>query len=641
MKCRKESDVLMTSWVLFDGIIGLCGHKFCQICFKKKNTNPASHLGNIFNCPCCHAPFYENMQSIDEAILFGEAANMRTFLSRYISLPRSSVIPAPDVIAIDAISKSAVQKLEAAFMLNPANFDSLYSLFRACSRGHWFYIRHKDRTSAFYCLRIFKYAHNVLDHPTASERDRSVTIECYYDIASVFGAYCNYSAALKYSKLAYEHRLRSSDHSQLSISKGLYLEYRADFSKLPPLRFAVGDEVEFLHEIETGSEWKLGKVVELYYREREFDIAFTAPYRLQLLDDSGEPPVYAWVKADIDRYVRKVGVRSIEDTRYQARLDAKVAELAHVYCSKEFIQDIYLTLSQDHEFVDMLQSVWEIELSEDMLGRYRLFVMYRQPLIRTDSGYHVSSIEEVISEIKAYFDPAHLSDDAVPSAAGEETRDDSRRVRVEILEILRGNYVDKADAIGKSDFQGQLLRSILNYLAVLPTSNPLDYSRLGVSDNFESYVDEGDDFAVPSELSDSVSKVSTAHQIRHLNFYHGKRLEHYLDAWIALHSCLENPDVGSACECPFVYYFVKFCLDHGTGVPKLALAMYDRTNIQLSREFIRCANRTCELTKLDKSTGQVKFKQCSRCLAVIYCSRECQVAHYPEHKRLCRAHSTG
>ena len=86
--------------------------------------------------------------------------------------------------------------------------------------------------------------------------------------------------------------------------KDSFLQMRALFAKLPPLRFAVGDEVEFLHELATGSEWKLGKVVELYYRERAFDPTFNAPYRPLLLDEpEGEPPAYAWVKADIDHYV--------------------------------------------------------------------------------------------------------------------------------------------------------------------------------------------------------------------------------------------------------------------------------------------------------------------------------------------------
>ena len=98
-------------------------------------------------------------------------------------------------------------------------------------------------------------------------------------------------------------------------------------------------------------------MVELYFRYNNFEVIFTAPYRVQLLEETEiDPPVYAWVKADLDRYVRKVGVKSIQDTRYQARLDAKVEVLAQVYCSEEFIQGIYCTLAQDQEFVEMLQS---------------------------------------------------------------------------------------------------------------------------------------------------------------------------------------------------------------------------------------------------------------------------------------------
>ena len=175
----------------------------------------------------------------------------------------------------------------------------------------------------------------------------------------------NYPSALYYSKLVYEHALRSPDHTNLSKYKDAYIKLRSSVAMLPPLRFAVGDEVEVMHGQVAESEWVLGKVVELYYRERNFDISFTAPYRILLIEDSDsadEPPVYTWVKADIDRYVRKVGVRSIEDTRYQTRLDAKAAELAQVYWLEEFMFEVYRTLAQDHEFVEMLQSVWQIEL---------------------------------------------------------------------------------------------------------------------------------------------------------------------------------------------------------------------------------------------------------------------------------------
>ena len=106
--------------------------------------------------------------------------------------------------------------------------------------------------------------------------------------------------------------------------------------------------------------------------------------------------------------------------------------------------------------------------------------------------------------------------------------------------------------------------------------------------------------------------------------------------WTELRSFVERCKSEHEAECPFVYFFVKYCLDHGlVGVPRAALAVYDRMNLPLSSEFIRCANPTCQHNKLDKSTGKIKFRQCGRCLSVIYCSRECQSAHYPEHKKSC------
>ena len=138
------------------------------------------------------------------------------------------------------------------------------------------------------------------------------------------------------------------------------------------------------------------------------------------------------------------------------------------------------------------------------------------------------------------------------------------------------------------------------------------------------------------EISAALATVSGASRLEFMipdpHYASGRR---FLILWKNFVNYIDKSGLGLACECPFVYFFVKYCLDQGVGVPKPALVVYDRMNMQLSREFIRCANPSCELNKLDQSTGKVKFKQCGRCLAVIYCSRECQVAHYPEHKRLC------
>ena len=297
-----------------------------------------------------------------------------------------------------------------------------------------------------------------------------------------------------------------------------------------------------------------------------------------------------------------MGVRSIEDTHYQARLDVEVAELAQVYRSEEFIQDIYCTLAQDREFVEMLQSVWGIELSQHLISLYRVLVLYREPLARTNTGYHVPSGEEVIAHIKAYLDPAQ--------AAGESYL---REVKAAIINMT--------------------------YMEALSDSIPPASDGL-----FRGSID------VPSEMSEAISRASATSDLRliysvAMRQYDGdfcsSKAGNFLAAWIAVYKCLENPYAGPACECPWVYFFVKYCLAKGTGVPKLALALYDRMNMQLSKEFIRCANPTCELNRLDKSAGHVRFRLCSRCRAVIYCSRECQVAHYPEHRTLCREHSTG
>ena len=343
---------------------------------------------------------------------------------------------------------------------------------------------------------------------------------------------------------------------------------------------------------------------------------------MQLVGD--QPPVSTWVKADIDRYVRKVGFRSIEDTRYQARLDTKVEELARVYCSEEFIQDLYCTLAKDREFVDMLRSVWHL--------KYRLLVMYRQALVRTDSGYHVPSSEEVIAGIKAYFDPGHLVSDAAPSAVVDWSGD-SPQIRAKVLKIFSGLPYSNDPAESNSDVQGIFILGLLYYAKLLRKSESTGLQ------------EDGDFTTLASELSEAVSTLRDLTLVYARVFsqngdYCTSKLGGYFASWVAVHTCLENPNAGPACECPYVYFFVKFCLDRGLGVPKLALTAYDWMNMQLSREFIRCANPTCELNKLDQSTGQVKFKQCSRCRTVIYCSRECQTAHYPDHKPLCTKHPT-
>ena len=631
MKCQNESDILMTFHGVFDDI-EFCSHKFCQGCFRKENTSSCLgfNLTYTHKCPCCYTSFYETMQTINEGAQIGEAINIITHMIPHLSLLIDIQIADCDVVRINEINMAVLEKLEAALLINPSNFYTLYLLSHCCNNGQIIMIRYKNKyTLEFYRVKLFNCSIKLLDHAALSQGRTELKIECCVCVATVFHEYRNHSAALKYAKLAYEHCLRSSDHTNLSSYKDEYLDYRAAFAALPPLRFTVGDEVEFLYELETESEWQLGKVVELYYREKDFDIAFTAPYRIQHLVDSDaadEPPVYGWVKADNDRYIRKVGVRSIEETRYQLRLNVKVAELAQVYCCREFMQDIYRTLAQDLEFVEMLQSVWKVELSVHMLLLYRVCFMIRHPLVRINSGYHVPSHAEVIAGIKAYFNPTRLNCDVpgTPTAAGESI--DSQWIN----RILQGIPMDPPDVINELDVQGMLLHSIRNYNSFFSPSQ---------SPGVQYKVSE---LSIPSEISTAISKASVVWDLITLQSEarYDTKVGYFLVAWVGVQFCLDNPNTGSACECPFVYFLIKKCLDLGWGVPKLALTLYDRMNMQLSREFIRCANPTCTLNRLDRSTGQVKFKKCSQCQAVIYCSRECQVAHYPEHKRLCVSIST-
>ena len=635
MSCREDNDILLSKCTR-PGVSGCCDHKICKSCFRKENSYIASTSIHPFTCPCCHAVYFYDMQSVDEAVLIGEATNLTSCIDLHMT---RDVIPAEEVLNIFEIIDKAIEMFEAAIVLNPTNVYTLYLLFLISCRALRFSINHGHLILYSnvppideWCAIMYANILRVLDLPAASdEGNEAIKSDCCDQLARVYNANRNYFAALKYSKLAYEICLRSSDHTHLSKYKDLYLEYRDVFAEQPPLRFAVGDEVEFLHELGTGSKWKRGKVVELYYWERDFDMNFTAPYRLQLLDEKGDqPPVYAWVKVDVDRYVRKLGVRSIEDTRYQARLDAKVAELARVYCSMEFIHDIYHTLVQDLEFVETLRSVWGIELSVGILIIYRAAVVNREPLVRTDSGYHVPTTEEFLFGIKAYFDPVHLSsdDDARPSAVEGRF---SMEIRADILCMLRNN-VSPTRSLDANNIQGNLLSSIRNYISLLsrPSASGAEDDMLGPD-------------TIPIELSEGLSRATTVHGLWNLNTNAILDTDagQFILTWIGILTCLVDPTAGPACECLFVYFFIKDCLTHSLGVPKPALALYDRMNMQLSREFIRCANPTCELNRLDKSTGNIKFKKCSRCQAVIYCSRECQTAHYPDHKRLCRVHSTG
>ena len=658
MKCSCVRDIFLRSSDGYQLNIGNCNHIFCESCFRNGNKNN-NDLTNKLRCPCCKAQFYDDFQTIEEAILIGVGCYLY-----YIFCFHTQKGKDPNLL--HDTMKQVINKFESALQMNRFNKVSLscfiryyhcyYSQYVAMDKnildmssvtmGHLHQIQIYSKKMYEACFDLFDLCR------TSDGRILLLELDCYYSIlGNLFHGRGNLGAAVKYNKVAYELCLRSSDHSNLIIRKDQYLDAKSEFDKLPPLRFAVGSVVEFMYTPATGSgvsEWRLGKVVEQYYHERSFEVTFSAPYRLQLVEGSeAEHPVFAWVMADIDRYVRKVGVRSIEDTRYQARLDAKVAELTRVYCSDLFTQDIYCTLAQDREFVEMLQSVWQIELSESVLNLYRLLVLYRQPLVRTDFGYHVPSSEEVIAGIRAFFDPAEA---LTPPAAYKLLQDPLlmgsklfKPLVILILHELGRGPLGEIFHFPDNDNRGEaaLAWAFIHYVDMF---KEIESKMLSV--DVPTLIGSGFSAPIPPRyrtpaLNELMSKVTDENDLFMMGAVlpGGVAVPALHALWSAILLYIANYE--SICECPFVYFFVKYCLEQSMGVPKPAIVIHDAVNMQLSREFIRCANPSCELNRLDQSTGQVKFKQCSRCKAVIYCSRQCQVAHYPDHKRLCTEHSTG
>ena len=351
MKCGEICDISMNSCTYFSRDVLRFNYKFCQRCSRNENTTKSADPK--FTCPCCYSPCYEYLISDDEAILVGEASFLFEHIYPQLLLPQEVEIADEKILNTTEILSMIAKKLEAALQMNPTNFDTLYLLFLSWSRAHRFLVilrvRGIESTLETYRVKIYDYSYKLLGHPAVASQYGLVRGDCYYELATIFYIHHNYPSALKYSKLAYEHCLRSSDHKNLSVYKSLYLKSRGAYNELPLLRFAVGVEVElFCNSLGPGfgdvggGTWMRGKVVDLYFRERYFDTRFTAPYLVKFIDsDQTHLPLgHAWVQADLGRYIRKPGIRSFQDTRYQARLDCKVEELAGVLCSEEFIQRV-------------------------------------------------------------------------------------------------------------------------------------------------------------------------------------------------------------------------------------------------------------------------------------------------------------
>ena len=209
VKCRKESTLLLSSRTLTGGVIGNCDHKFCRSCFRKENTATATarSIYHLFKCPRCHSPFYENILSLNEAILIGEAATLSNYVYPQLESTSDTVIMPEATYEVHQVNKLVVEKLQAVFILNPTNFNTLYFLFLSCTHGQRYLLRNHQPTGSvlFYTKKIVENAYKLFDHPAIAEPGNVfIRSQCCHQLTGVFLSYCNYPAALEYAKLAYD-----------------------------------------------------------------------------------------------------------------------------------------------------------------------------------------------------------------------------------------------------------------------------------------------------------------------------------------------------------------------------------------------------------------------------------------------------
>lgn len=101
-------------------------HKFCKDCFVLKNNITIKENDQYkFICPSCDYQFANKYDSIDEAILVGEATTIINYLDTLIQLG----IYVDDVNKCINTYKSIISKLESNLQSNKINFETLYTLF--------------------------------------------------------------------------------------------------------------------------------------------------------------------------------------------------------------------------------------------------------------------------------------------------------------------------------------------------------------------------------------------------------------------------------------------------------------------------------------------------------------------------------
>ena len=638
---------------------GLCGHISCQSCFTLKNKTKVS---KSYSCPVCMGPFYYSLSSLAEAIMIGVGAYYHfcssrcemkvgdndeyTFSTKQLDNFESLIVSHPNSICgLIFLISSLSSVVNIAERVEPDLYDN--------DKITLFCKRRPEITSNI--TTMYKCCLNLLDMTDHESSFLFTTcLDIYYcHIGHAFAINSNTVMSFKYSKLAYAFALRCDRPQLINQYKRNLMLMKSKLDVLPPMRFVVGDKV--LCRDKEADEWRSCEVVELHYRERDDPLHYCAPYRVKGLagddcpgeassDKGGDDvPVYLTVEDDSDALVRRPGWISLEAARFEARLDAKVDELLAVYCSPEFIQGIYRTLRADEAFCARLHEDWQLEFSEHVLYLFRMLIMYRQPLVRTDSGYHIPTADEVIAGIREFF----YSD----TAAGLEDKMESGCSDCSVILKMADSLVLRFPPMAfdhyspSSDMylniwlpEGLVALTLSSYLSM--------YSEeVHGHDDVIALIQHGFSKFIPVHLVPSQEAMqlitackSAGHFLQLFDQLSLLGVDYLVISMYQFVFDLVVPRQSrskSFRESPMVFFFVKYCIDQGLGVPGPLLAAYNDMRGQLSCGFLRCANPTCEHNKLDKSTGKVKFKKCSRCQTVIYCSRECQVAHYPNHKAHC------
>ena len=73
-----------------------------------------------------------------------------------------------------------------------------------------------------------------------------------------------------------------------------------------------------------------------------------------------------------------------------------------------------------------------------------------------------------------------------------------------------------------------------------------------------------------------------------------------------------------------------------------ASVSFDVSKYKRCKKCLRFENSDAlrKWAKGEEATATEKFRHCGRCRAVAYCSKECKVAHWPDHRLLCKSQKT-